>query len=351
MAWLFVLTLFLAVAAATLLGSGYLVQFLRHRAVLDRPNARSSHQTPTPRGAGIAVIGVILITWIILAWAFPALIPGGLSGSGAVALLCLCALVLALVSLIDDLKGVPPLARLGVQFAVALIGFSTLPGAPLPGSGEGLVFQGLLPPLMDKGLAVIAWVWFLNLFNFMDGIDGITGIEAGSIGAGLFLLALFAGTDPGIGIFGLTITAAALGFLWWNWPPARIFIGDVGSAPLGFLLGWLLLGLAVSGAWAAALILPLAYLTDATWTLLRRLTRGEKVWQAHAQHFYQRALTLGMSHGDVTRLFLITNLGLIALALASNATGVPGAPWLALTGAGALVLGLFRRLTRKTPEA
>ncbi|MBT5752563.1 MAG: UDP-N-acetylmuramyl pentapeptide phosphotransferase, partial [Rhodospirillaceae bacterium] len=190
-----------------------------------------------------------------------------------------------------------------------------------------------------------------NLFNFMDGIDGITGIEASTIGAGLFLLALFSGTDPGIGIFGLTITAAALGFLWWNWPPARIFIGDVGSAPLGFLLGWLLLGLAISGAWAAALILPLAYLTDATWTLLRRLIRGEKVWQAHAQHFYQRALGLGMRHSDVARFFLITDLGLVALALASTAKSFPGAPWLALSGACVLVFGLFHRLTRKNPEA
>jgi len=345
MSWLFVLTLFLAVAAATLLGSGYLVQFLRRRAVLDQPNARSSHQIPTPRGAGIAVIGVILVTWIILAWGFPALIPGRFTEPGAIGLLCLCALVLALVSLIDDLRGLPPLARLGVQFAVTLIGFSTLPG-----SDEGLVFQGLLPPLMDKGLSVIAWVWFLNLFNFMDGIDGITGIEAGTIGAGLFLLALIGGTDPGIGIFGLTITAAALGFLWWNWPPARIFIGDVGSAPLGFLLGWLLLGLAISGAWAAALILPLAYLTDATWTLLRRLTRGEKIWQAHAQHFYQRALGLGMGHGDVARFFLITDLGLVALALASTTKSFPGAPWLALSGACILVFGLFYRLTRKSPD-
>jgi len=343
MSWLFVLTLFLAVLAAAFLGSGYLVQFLRRRAVLDRPNARSSHKIPTPRGAGIAVIGVILIAWLILAWAFPSHIPEGLNGAGAVPLFCLCALVLALVSLIDDLREVPPLARLVVQFAVVLIGFSTLPGG-----GEGLVFQGLLPPLMDKALSVIAWVWFLNLFNFMDGIDGITGIEAGAIGAGLFLLALIGGTDPGIGVFGLTISAAALGFLWWNWPPARIFFGDVGSAPLGFLLGWLLLGLAVSGAWAAALILPLAYLGDATWTLLRRLIRGEKIWQAHAQHFYQRALARGMSHGDVSRLFLIANLGLVALALASTAQGFPGAQWLALIAACALVFGLFRRLTGAT---
>lgn len=348
MTWPIAVVIFAAVFAATLAGTGALVAILNRRAILDRPNPRSSHQVPTPRGGGIAVMGALLPAWALIALLAPQSAPEGAPLAVAAApmpvfLVLLCALALAAVSWLDDLKGLSPLERLLLQFAAVAVGLSTLPG---DASGEALVFQGLLPPLADRAAAAFAWVWFLNLFNFMDGIDGITGVEAGSIGAGIFLLALVTGSGADWGLYGLATLAAAVGFLRWNWHPARIFLGDVGSVPLGFLLGWLLLGLAATGQWAAALILPLYYLADATITLLRRLLRGERVWQAHAEHFYQHAVRKGLHHGSVCRLILVANLGLIALAVAAQSGLSPAAPVLCVTGAALIVGGLLFHLGR-----
>ncbi len=135
--------------------------------------------------------------------------------------------------------------------------------------------------------------------------------------------------SPAFVIYGLALLAGALGFLWWNWHPARIFLGDVGSVPLGFLIGWLLLVLAKNGHWQAALILPLYYLADATITLIRRALRGEKVWQAHREHFYQQAVRRGLSHADVVRHVLALNLVLVLLAVAATW----GWGWVSLIGA------------------
>ncbi|MBL6948997.1 MAG: hypothetical protein ISR51_10020, partial [Rhodospirillales bacterium] len=180
-------------------------------------------------------------------------------------------------------------------------------------------FAGLLPGGWDIVAAGLIWVWFINLFNFMDGIDGIAGVETAAIGIGIALVASVAGLSSLYGLFGIAAAAAALGFLWWNWHPAKIFLGDVGSVPLGFLLGWLLLELAASGQWAAALILPLYYLGDATITLVRRGLAGKKVWQAHREHFYQQAISRGLSHAAVVRHVLLANLALVALAVAAAA--------------------------------
>ena len=171
----------------------------------------------------------------------------------------------------------------------------------------------------------------------MDGIDGLAGVETACVGIGIALVAVATGLAAPFGAFGLTIAAAALGFLWWNWHPARIFLGDVGSVPLGFLLGWLLLGLAQNGQWAAALILPLYYLGDATITLLRRGLKGEKVWQAHRLHFYQHAVKTGLDHGQVVRHVLFVDLLLVALAVAA----ARGWGWASLICSGVAVSWLL----------
>jgi UDP-N-acetylmuramyl pentapeptide phosphotransferase/UDP-N-acetylglucosamine-1-phosphate transferase len=127
-----------------------------------------------------------------------------------------------------------------------------------------------------------------------------------------------------------------LGFLWWNRPPARIFLGDVGSVPIGFMLGWLLLQAAAAGLWAPALILPLYYLADASLTLARRALRGEKVWRAHREHFYQIAVRGGRGHGVVSGAVAVANVALIALSAVALAT-----PWFALVGAVVVVAVLM----------
>lgn len=327
-----------AVLAVTLPLIGVVLRWLQRRAILDRPVERSSHAVPVPRGGGLALVPVLVAAWLVLAAA-------GLAAPGAAGIAGLAA-ALALLSWVDDLRDLPAGLRLLGHVAAALAGIACLP----PGA---VLFQGLLPPLLDHAVAVVVWVWFVNLFNFMDGIDGITGIETACVAGGTTLVLAVAGDSlaghsPG-GLIALapTLAAAALAFLCWNWHPARIFLGDVGSVPLGFLLGYLLLSLAARGAWAPALILPLYYLVDASVTLARRLCRGEMVWRAHREHFYQRALAPDGDHAAVARLILAGNLVLVALAVAALRH-----PWAALALAAATVaamLGLMARRATRGP--
>jgi UDP-N-acetylmuramyl pentapeptide phosphotransferase/UDP-N-acetylglucosamine-1-phosphate transferase len=315
-----------AVGLAVWAATGLVLRLLTRLQLYDRPNERSSHAVATPRGGGLALVPLLLgswVTWRLWAGAAPA-------GFGPV---LLGAVILALVSLADDLRGLSAVLRLAVQagaVAVGLIGLGT----------AGPVFQGLLPPLADRLAAAVLWLWFINLFNFMDGIDGISGVEAVSIGLGLALVALLGGLAAGLVALPILLSAGALGFLAWNWPPARLFLGDVGSIPLGYLLGWLLLATAAQGQWAAALILPLYYLADATATLAKRGLRGAKIWRAHREHYYQRAAQGGLSHGAVVLRVLSCNVALVAFALLAAA----GWPWPALAGATLAVLVLLARL-------
>ena len=277
-----------------------------------------------PRGGGIAVVGVLLAAWLVL-WFTDAS-----AGSGTLFWIALAGgLGLAAVSWLDDLSGsVPIFVRLGVQVVAVGTGIASLPG-------DGLVFQGTVPALVDHALAAVAWLWFVNLFNFMDGIDGLSGAEGASLGLGAFLLALLGAAPTWLGPLGLTLAGASLGFLLWNWHPARIFLGDVGSVPLGYLAGWLVLALATAGAWQAALLLPAYYLADATLTLVRRLLRGRRVWQAHREHVYQRVVAAGWSHGRTAALIAGHNLLLVGLAVASQQSPAAAAASLA---AGAMLV-------------
>ncbi|MEW5727600.1 MAG: glycosyltransferase family 4 protein [Pseudomonadota bacterium] len=296
--------------AVAVLGTRRLLGWLTERRILDLPNHRSSHSLPTPRGGGLAVTPAALAAWVMVAvstaqagwiWTLAA-------GGGA----------LMAASWLDDRHSLPALPRLGVHALAVTAGLLTLPG-------DALVFQGWLPVAADRVLTALGWLWFVNLYNFMDGIDGITGVETVSLGFGIALVAIVAGVAAPLAPLGIGLAAAAIGFLVWNWHPARIFLGDSGSVPLGFLLGGLLVHLAAAGHLAAAVILPAYYLADASITLGRRTLRGEKVWQAHRQHFYQRAVQGGRSHDQVALAILGANLVLGCAALLSvtrPATGV-----------------------------
>jgi len=307
-----------AVAIATGLlcwiATGALIPILRRRDVLDHPNARSSHRVPTPRGGGIAVTGVVLLAWL-------ALYRTGLVTAGLLSV-SLGAGVLAALSWVDDLRGLSPGIRLLAQLIAVTIGIFTLP------EGHNRLEAWLGPTLYFAGLGAL-WIWWINLFNFMDGIDGLAASEAAAVGGGLLLFAAVGvGEDPAAALRAAGLFGAAIGFLWWNWSPARIFLGDVGSVPLGYLSGFLLLGLAARGHWKIALILPLYFLADATITLLRRLLRGERIWQAHRQHFYQQAVRDGLDHGAVVKRVIVADLLLI------------GCGWAAENGGGTMALGV-----------
>jgi len=298
---------FIAVALAGAAATGVALRQLRRRAILDHPNDRSSHDRPTPRGGGIALLPVIVLAWLL--------------GEDArvqpeTVVVLACAVALAALSWVDDLRSLPPWLRLLVQIAGAAVAMPWL-------TEQGPVFQGLLPVWLDAALAGLIWVWFVNLFNFMDGIDGIAGVEAASIGLGLVCIVALAPAATADPWPALSLAAAVLGFLWWNWHPARIFLGDVGSVPLGFLIGWLLLSAAAQGHWAPAVILPLYYLSDATLTLLRRAARGENVWQAHREHFYQVAVQRGRSHATVSGAVAAANVALVGLAVAALHAPLP----------------------------
>ncbi len=315
--------LVLAVFAGSLVGTGVVLEYLRRRAILDHPNERSSHAVPTPRGGGIALVGCL-----IPAWAAIGMLAGrpGMEVAGVIG----AALFLAGLSWLDDLGGLSAVVRLAAHAGAAAL---VLAGT----GGEATYFQGLLPPILDTALAFLGLVWFINLFNFMDGIDGIAGVETVTIGAGIAAAALVGGLDGRFALFGLTAAVAALGFLRWNWYPARIFLGDVGSVPLGFLLGWLLLETARAGAWAAALIVPLYFLADATITLARRALRGEKIWQAHREHFYQQAVRRGVGHARISAL-----VGLVGGVLAAlGCLAAAGWPVAALGAACMVVASLL----------
>lgn len=279
-----------------------LIAWLQRRAIMDIPNDRSSHVEITPRGGGIATTAGILLGLAIWLTLRP---------DAAMLLPMLGMAVLAIVSWLDDRSGGLPVGiRLGAQaVCVGLV----LAMTPV----EATLAQGLVPVWLERAVLLIAWLWFTNLFNFMDGINGISGVEMIAVGLGATAVALLR-QDSTVMAAGLIVAAAAVGFLPWNWGArAKVFLGDVGSVPAGYLLGALLLFLALDGAWAAALILPMFYWVDATYTLLRRLLRREKIWQAHRSHFYQQGARKLGNHAAAAGRIAILNTVLIFLAVVS----------------------------------
>jgi Fuc2NAc and GlcNAc transferase len=271
--------------------------------MLDFPNERSSHYIPTPRGGGIAIvtcwyIGIIYLFFdgIIKADLFYAL---------------MCGVALACVSLIDDIIGVNPLFRLIVQFLTAISSFTFLGGI-----GEVIYFKHA-PDIsfLIYPVAIVGIVWFINLYNFLDGIDGYAAIEAITV---LFITFLFTGCK-----LNLILIFVTLGFLVWNWPNAKIFMGDIGSTQIGFIL--VILGIYYHNTYTLPIHLWILILSpywfDATLTLYRRWRNKEKLSQAHKKHVYQRIVQSGFSHLKTDMLLVVLNIiiGGITFAVFKNA--------------------------------
>ena len=288
---------------------------------LEQPTDRGMHRIPVPSGAGAAIVVAALVVWPI------SRAPD--AGLDTVLLATLAAL--ALISWLDDRHGLSPALRLAIHATAVVLLLTSL--GP---------YQRVLPMLplgLERALMGLAWLWFINLYNFMDGIDGLAGAEGIAVAAGYTLVVAVAGLDTPLGSLGLILAAATAGYLFWNWHPAKVFMGDTGSIALGFLLGWLMIDLAWRGLWAAAMILPLYFIADATLTLVKRVARGEKPWRPHRQHAYQRAVLGGTRPSAVVLRTAIANAALIALALVSI-----GHPFLALAGAAGVVALLLANL-------
>lgn len=323
---------FLAIATALLTSALAWAYFLgmRARKQLEPPSARGMHEAPVATGAGAVVIAVALGMWVT--WN-----ARGLTGGHV--LLLAAASFLAAMSWIDDRRGgLPPGVRLlGHTLAVTLLLLSL---------GGEQRFLPAMPALVERVLLGLAWVWFINLFNFMDGIDGLAGTETIAIAGGYVLVAGAPTPAEPMANLGLVIAAAAAGYLVWNWHPAKVMMGDTGSIALGFLLGWLMIDLAFRGHAAAAAILPLYFVADATLTLVRRVLRGEKPWQPHREHAYQRAALAVGSHAPVVVRIGAANVLLVVLAVLSKHF-----PLAALTGALAVVailIGHLEQLARRS---
>lgn len=276
---------------------------------LARPNARSSHKIPTPQGGGIAVVGVTLLILLAIAWKSP--LPG--LDAKRLGFLAASSILLGLVGAVDDIRPLPVLLRLVLQFTAAAGIVAALPPDQAPFGA--LPFS--VPTALEATILVIGLVWFINLTNFMDGIDWITVVEMVPITLAIALLSHVGAVPKAAGILALLLAGGLLGFAPANRHVAKLFLGDVGSLPIGGLVGWLLIVVAGAGHLAAALILPLYYLADSGVTLWRRWQNGEKVWHAHRSHYYQRALDMGFSVPEVTDRILRVNIALACLAIGS----------------------------------
>jgi Fuc2NAc and GlcNAc transferase len=295
------------IAAATLL-SWLLASRVRLYALdklVDIPNERSSHSIPTPRGGGLAIVIAILGGIVIagvMRWITPDLALA-LAGGGT---------MIAAVGWMDDHRDVPARFRFAVQVAAATWAVYWLHGMPSLSVGVASVQLGFVGTI----LGLLGIVWAINLYNFIDGIDGLAAGEAVSTGTigGLMLLAM---GHTGLAMIALLIAAANAGFLPLNWAPAKLFMGDVGSGTLGYLFAVLSIASENAGAVPVLIWVLLlgAFVFDATVTLFRRIANGERWYQAHHSHAYQRMVQAGRSHAKVSSMILGINLVLAVLAI------------------------------------
>jgi UDP-N-acetylmuramyl pentapeptide phosphotransferase/UDP-N-acetylglucosamine-1-phosphate transferase len=314
-------------AAATL--SAFLIIVLRPllaRYAMARPNARSSHAIPTPQGGGIAVVAAtIAVSCVALLFATSA-------NAWQLTLLFAGLLLIAAVGVLADKHPVDVAPRLVLQtFAVVTVLFALPPGLRL---------LPILPWWSERVAFIFGALWFVNLVNFMDGLDWMTVAEVVPITTALAAIGFLGILSVQDIVLSLALCGAMIGFAFFNRPVATLFLGDVGSLPIGLLLGWLLLQLAGSGARTAAILLPLYYLADSTITLIRRAAHREPFWLAHRTHFYQRATDRGFKVTDVVFGVFVTNVILAALALATVIAPSPAMDVAALA-AGAVSVGLL----------
>jgi len=296
------------------------------RYALAKPNARSSHRMPTPQGGGIAVIGATIFVVVIATILYPALT----NEFWRLAIIFASVIALAVVGIADDIRPIAAMPRLLLQAVTVATVLTVLP--------DDLRAISPLPWRVERALMFAAVLWFVNVVNFMDGVDWMTVVEVVPITAGIAVFGVTGALSPETALVAIGLCGAMIGFAPFNRPVAQLFLGDVGSLPIGLLLGWLLVLLAGHGYLAAAILLPLYYLADATITLLRRFVNGEPLTQAHRSHLYQRALDNGLTVYQIVGRVFAVNIVLVGF---STATIMNNTPIFQLTmlAAGCIVVG------------
>ena len=283
----------LVTAVCSLFLSYFALRYATARRIIDTPNERSSHDRPVPRGGGVAIAGAFLLAmfWLWFSKSVSPELAVALIGGGT---------LVSWIGLMDDRSGVPAVPRLLVHLLAATWAVWWLPGPELPSLG-----------ILGSAVAIVGIVWWINLYNFMDGIDGIAAGQALSVATFAGVLLFLAG-DRGLALLSFVLAGSAVGFLFYNWPPARIFMGDVGSGFLGFTFA--VLAIASDRAGSLPLIYWIAlsgvFVFDATVTLIRRMLRRERFWDAHRNHAYQRVVAIARGHLPVTVGVLLLNFAL-----------------------------------------
>jgi UDP-N-acetylmuramyl pentapeptide phosphotransferase/UDP-N-acetylglucosamine-1-phosphate transferase len=304
------------------------------RCLLDRPNERSAHTRPTPRLGGIGIMGAFLPIAAVVLWLA--------SAAGESFVVLGATAVISLLGLVDDLRPLPARVRFGIQIVAALgvVGSSAMSAADV-----WLVLPQACPPWLAAILSVLWIVWMTNLYNFMDGIDGLAGGQA-VIGTIAVAAGAALGGAPEIAVLALLLAAAALGFLRFNFPPASIFMGDVGSTAIGFFVASVpFLSSAGPVPIEVVGIAFAMFILDATVTLLRRMSRGERFFEAHRSHFYQRLLKYGVPHRTITltAYAAMAVSGVAAVAYSQATIGIGVALMLVPVG---IFVGLAIAITR-----
>lgn len=317
-----VFTSSLAPLLAGIVSTAIMFVLLRTRSLpLDKPNERSLHVVPVPRTGGIAIVIGIVAAALCLRGSPSLLVP---------------AVALAIASYFDDRHALPAPVRLVMHLVAAGVFLWLVAGS----SG---------PALLIVLLFAIAWI--TNLYNFMDGSDGLAGGMA-VIGFGAYGLAAWLGGNGEFAVLAWSIAAAATGFLIFNFPPAKIFMGDVGSIPLGFLAGAFGVAGWQQGLWPLwfPVLVFAPFIVDASVTLLRRMLRGERIWQAHRQHYYQRLILSGWSHRKTALSEYALMLACAALALAAReaeALSQAAAALVAIAACAGCAIWIDRRCARQ----
>ena len=285
---------------------------LNKRGLLDHPIDRSSHELPTPRGAGLVIMPMIFAVWGFLFWRGDYTWPTAAVDWS----ILLCGIFLCACTWIDDHKvdGLRVRTRLLIQFIAVII-----PLYMWPAEGGGRLFPETMPLLVERILMALAWVWFMNLYNFIDGINGIAAMHTVSICGGLLIYCFFSNASVPAGYEALVVVplAAAAGFYLWNGRrKALIFLGDVGSIGLGYVLAWLLFVFAARGYFVPAAIVAFMCSYDPTITLLKRAWQKKKIWQGHREFFFHRATVKGgLSHLQCVGIIFVMNIIMIVLGL------------------------------------
>ncbi len=297
----FLVGVFFEAMLLAVISTRLVLKLLRRHQIIDIPNDRSQHKSPTPRGGGWGILAIVLPLWWLIGACAPPI--RGID----VPAIAFFTILLALVAWWDDVKDMSATLRLVVQAGIALIIVLMVPH-------EAILVTAWWPRWLEHILLFLGVIWLINLHNFMDGADGLLATHVITVLLGLAALLWFAGARVDLLMRVLILAGATAGFLFWNRPRAKVFAGDVGSMSLGLLMAVLIIESTQYVHAATIMILPLYFVMDATVTLVRRIHHGHHPFTPHREHFFQKILQAGYSTWQLLLAILVLNIVLFAIA-------------------------------------